>query len=126
MIRNATLDDIPVLIAIEELSWKPNLRASVDSIRQRISRYPLGQYVVEVDGLVKGVLYTQRVCYVNDIVSKGFAGQACLHDPTGEYVQLLAINVPSGKHAYFNALTDIPITHNNLTLCLSSPICQQS
>lgn len=97
MIRNATLSDMSCLVAIEEVSWKPHLRASADTIRRRISVYPAGQFIVEVDGVVKGVLYTQRIRDVDEMTSKGFAGQASMHDPAGEYVQLLAINVPTGN-----------------------------
>ena len=96
MIRNATSADLPSLMAIEELSWKPHLRASVDTIRHRLSSYPEGQFIVEVDGVVKGVLYTQRIRDVDEMTGRGFEGQASLHDPAGEIIQLLAINVPAG------------------------------
>ena len=97
MIRTANIDDLPCLLEIESLSWVEPLRASAAIIANRISTYPSGQFVVEVDGKVRGVLYTQRIQNVDEMCRLGFNSQAALHTPTGKYVQLLAINVLPGK-----------------------------
>jgi polyketide synthase PksM len=94
MIRSAKFEDVPALLTLEELSWKEHLRASEATIVDRISKYSNGQYIAEVDGVVRGVLYTQRIRDVNEMTSMGFAKQASLHDPNGSFIQLLAINVP--------------------------------
>jgi len=105
MIRTATIDDLPELVSLEELSWSPHLRASAAALLSRVTTYPQGQYVVEVDRVVRGVLYTQRIKDVDEMTERGFAAQASLHDPSGSFVQLMAINVPRGKldmiYAYY-------------------------
>jgi hypothetical protein len=101
MIRNATVKDLPALLLTEEVCWDPALRASSVTILNRISDYPEGQYIVESQGEILGVLYTQRIsCSVEEMVDKGFRDQASLHDPMGSIIQLLAINVPSGECSY--------------------------
>ena len=93
--RQATLNDVPTLMAIEKRCWKPHLQATEDTIRERIMRYPQGQYVIELDSIVHGVLYTQRIRDVEEMIACGFSKQASMFDAGGEYLQLLAINVPS-------------------------------
>ena len=94
ILREATLDDVPALVGIEKRCWKSHLQANEESIRERIVRYPQGQYVVELDSFVRGVLYTQRIRDVEEMIACGYSKQESLFDPNGEYVQLMAINVP--------------------------------
>ena len=95
ILREATVNDIPSLVAIEKRSWKPHLQANEGTIRERILRYPQGQYVVELDSIVRGVLYTQRIRDVGEMIACGYSEQESMFDPNGEYVQLMAINVPA-------------------------------
>ena len=42
ILREATVNDIPSLVAIEKRSSKPHLQANEGTIRERILRYPQG------------------------------------------------------------------------------------
>lgn len=98
MIRNATVDDLPALLAIEDLCWDVALRASSATILNRITANPGGQYVYEDQDEILGILYTHKIsCGIDEMIDKGFLSQASLHDPNGDIIQLLAINVPNGK-----------------------------
>jgi rhizoxin biosynthesis, polyketide synthase / nonribosomal peptide synthetase RhiA len=98
MIRNATVDDLPALLAIEDLCWDVALRASSATILNRITANPGGQHIYEDQGEILGILYTHRIsCRLDEMIDKGFLNQASLHDHNGDTIQLLAINVPNGK-----------------------------
>ena len=58
----------------------------------------LGNFVVEQDGEVVAVLYTQRISSVNDVKSQKFMSISSSHDPTGRVLQLIAISTdPDAK-----------------------------
>ena len=109
LLRKATESDIPMLLCIEKRSWKPHLQATEEIIRDRILKYPQGQFIVELDSVVRGVLYTQRIRDVDEMTSAGFSKQSSMYDPNGKYVQLMAINVPilPGMSFTFLYLTDL-------------------
>jgi hypothetical protein len=92
-IRTATLKDIPDLLNLENLCWEQNLRADFETIYNRIDKYAEGQFVVEKDGKVIGVLYTQKIKRKEELPTTNFANQGNLHDPSGRIVQLLSIAV---------------------------------
>ena len=115
ILREATLDDVPALVGIEKRCWKSHLQANEESIRERIVRYPQGQYVVELDSFVRGVLYTQRIRDVEEMIDCGFSKQALMFDEGGEYLQLLAINVPSPlgtSYLICQSLFEVPRTNS--------------
>eukprot|EP01038_Epipyxis_sp_PR26KG_P004569 gene4569-6442_t len=94
IIRNATFSDIDDLLLLEQECWDEPLRANKDVILQRIKLYGEGQFVIEIDGSVCGVLYTQRILDKNELVQVcSFQEQSKLHQANGYYVQLLSISV---------------------------------
>jgi 3-oxoacyl-(acyl-carrier-protein) synthase/malonyl CoA-acyl carrier protein transacylase len=95
--RNATIADITDLLEIEAQCWAPHLRANKESILQRIALYPDGQYVVDVNGKARGVLYTQRIIHPAALVEGKYETQFDLHDAKGNTVQLLAIAVDKSE-----------------------------
>eukprot|EP01038_Epipyxis_sp_PR26KG_P006837 gene6837-9360_t len=94
-IRNALISDLDALLQLEKDCWDEELRASEELISQRISCYSLGQYIVEVNDAICGVLYTQRIIHKDDLRSLKvtFDTQHELHTSDGTYIQLLAIAV---------------------------------
>lgn len=92
-IRQATIEDIEKLIQLEEACWGLGSQLSKKEIINRILIYPKGQFIIEEDKNILGVVYSQRIqdkivlanCKV-DSVSK-------LHIPSGKIVQLLSINI---------------------------------
>jgi hypothetical protein len=94
-VRNAKPSDLEALVEIEKLCWSEKLQASSDVIMQRISTNSKNQFVVEKDGVVCGVLYTQRIKTIEELESGTFETQSNLHDPSGPIIQLCAIAVRS-------------------------------
>ena len=106
-IRYATPKDILLLLELELECWESHLRASRDELLRRIEAYPQGQLVIEIDGKILGVLYTQRISSIDALTSGSFATQFSLHRPDGSFVQLLAIAVRShGNHNLAATLRD--------------------
>eukprot|EP01041_Mallomonas_annulata_P016546 gene16546-34471_t len=120
IIRLASENDIDELLLLETLRWEIHLRADSNQIIQRIRRHPSGQFVVQIDGKVCGVLYTQRIKDAQILLESTFSNHWCLHDNSGPCMQLIAIaaNSPSGgniaailrDHALQNAGNDSTIT----------------
>ncbi|MCK8516803.1 SDR family NAD(P)-dependent oxidoreductase [Methylonatrum kenyense] len=98
-VRAATVDDVPALCRLEVACWPAGMRAPESLLCQRIRNYPLGQWLVELDGEVVGAVYSQRVRDLDALRDCRFTELPRLHEPQGSVVQLLAINVlPEKQH----------------------------
>ncbi|MBL6449565.1 SDR family NAD(P)-dependent oxidoreductase [Fulvivirga sp. 29W222] len=93
IIRFAIEDDIESLLQLEDLCWKESLRTPKEQILARIKQYPQGQFVLEKEGKVQGVIYSQRI--INDAeIEKHDSGNVHeLHNPEGSIIQLIAVNI---------------------------------
>ncbi|WKD49183.1 beta-ketoacyl synthase N-terminal-like domain-containing protein [Microbulbifer spongiae] len=97
-IRNACYTDIPRLSVLEQLCWDHS-QIPNELLAQRIARYPAGQLVLEYQGAVIGVVYSQRINRVSAIFQQNYLSVHELHDDSGHIVQLLAINLhPDFQH----------------------------
>ena len=94
-VRLALSKDIDFLLSLESECWDSHLRASRDELLRRIAAFPQGQFVIEIDGIIFGVLYTQRICTIDALKNGSFKAQFDLHRPDGSIIQLLAIAVRS-------------------------------
>lgn len=92
-VRFARTADIDSLERLEELCWIPQLRTSRESLLARIHEFPQGQFVLDLGGEVKGVIYSQRIHDEADLSRCDMDNVHRLHDPAGEVVQLLAVNI---------------------------------
>lgn len=92
-VRFARKTDIDALERLEKLCWIPPLRASRQCLRARIENYPQGQFALERDGELKGVIYSQRIRDEADLHRCTMDDVQQLHDPVGDVVQLLAVNI---------------------------------
>jgi acyl transferase domain-containing protein/NADPH:quinone reductase-like Zn-dependent oxidoreductase/NAD(P)-dependent dehydrogenase (short-subunit alcohol dehydrogenase family)/acyl carrier protein/ribosomal protein S18 acetylase RimI-like enzyme len=92
-IRNACLNDLPSLVVLEKQCWPKSLRATRAELQARLTHYPLGQCVVEKDGDLVGVLYTQRIVHVTDLEKHDFRQIIRLHTSDGPVLQLIAANI---------------------------------
>ena len=90
--RQATDDDMPRLVELEALCAQGG-RASRPQIRARMKKHAEGQFVVERDGRVMGVLYTQRIAGAAALAGQGAADVHQLHRADGPVVQMLALHV---------------------------------
>lgn len=91
-VRHAAERDLPRLSRLEELCWQ-HTRATQEQLRARLQRHPDGQFVVEKQGELLGVIYSQRIVDVEALSSRSAADVHELHDESGSIVQLLALNV---------------------------------
>jgi hypothetical protein len=98
-IREAEIGDLVSLLKLEDCCWREHLRSSANVIVHRINSFKHGQFVLEVNGEVCGVLYTQRVQCLEALKKCTYQQQHELHDAFGKYWQLLCINIDVKKVA---------------------------
>ncbi|MFE0729508.1 SDR family NAD(P)-dependent oxidoreductase [Streptomyces antibioticus] len=91
---------MPRLLELEELCWPERLRVSEEVIRRRLVSYPVGQFVVESDGAVHAVIYSQRIGSPDDVFSATFDTADRLHRPDGPVAQVLSLNVDPSKQSF--------------------------
>ncbi|WP_167337408.1 SDR family NAD(P)-dependent oxidoreductase [Pseudomonas batumici] len=95
IIRYARESDVPALMVLEEQCWAAGIRVSEEAIRERVIQYAQGQLVLEVNGVVKGCIYSQRIEHAQLLDDATFETAWRLHAPQGPIVQLLALNISS-------------------------------
>ncbi|MGW0791222.1 SDR family NAD(P)-dependent oxidoreductase [Streptomyces sp. NPDC002911] len=78
---------------LESLCWSEGLRIPEQVIRQRLLTHPVGQWVVESDGVVRGVVYSQRIDHADDLLSVRFDTADRLHRPDGAVAHVLSLNI---------------------------------
>ena len=98
-IRRAQEADLPELIRIEEQCWAPGLRTSGELLDRRLQSFPPGQLVLEVEGAIAGVIYSQRIAS-DQIENTSAADVHSLHRDDGPIVQLLSLNILPAMHAH--------------------------
>jgi|JFJP01.1.fsa_nt_gi Acetyltransferases len=92
-IRHPHLSDIPALVNLEAKCWSKHLQASADEIRQRLEHFPNGHCVLEIDGQVVGVIYSQRINNIDVLKKTTYVQVPSLHTRQGAVIQLLSINI---------------------------------
>ena len=104
-IRQAQLDDVDAMAAVEVASWPAPLAASRDGIATRVETFPLGQLVATLDGVIVGTAYAQRITSRHlaqtpatyDVVTDSgtLAGS---HDSLGDVYELVGVGVSRTGH----------------------------
>lgn len=98
-LRNARMKDIEALLKLEELCWASELRADREELVRRIKQNPAGNIVIDYQGEVVGVGYTQRIVSEQLLYQTTAAQVNQLHDDDAPVFQLLAINIhPEWQH----------------------------
>ncbi len=92
-VRMARTDDLKQLIVIEQACWPAELCASSADILRRIDLDNTGQWVVEMDGKVVAVVYSQRIADIESLRNVTINDVPSLRDKNGPVVQLLGLNV---------------------------------
>ncbi len=92
-IRLAETSDLKELLKLEILCWPEDLRSSEKDLNRRLDIYPQGQFVLELDESVVGVIYSQRIQSKGTIEGNTAENIHLIHDKTGPVLQLLAINI---------------------------------
>ncbi|WP_038182355.1 type I polyketide synthase [Vibrio rhizosphaerae] len=115
IVRPFVLDDMPAVLAIDRACWPEHMRLSTTEIERRHRTFPKGQLVVEYEGRVVSVLYSQRIDEIEPIFSLGYANYLNAHNNDGRYWQLLGLS--SDPDYQFLSLGDHLLEH---TLDLAS------
>lgn len=92
-VRMARQEDLPALLELEDACWVPAMRSSREQLATRLSYYPLGQWVLEMEGRIVAVVYSQRIRDIESLKEQRLEAVSELHDPDGPVVQLLGLNV---------------------------------
>ncbi|MCP5006098.1 MAG: class I SAM-dependent methyltransferase, partial [Planctomycetes bacterium] len=93
IIRHGAARDLKTLYQLEKLCWKKELQMPNAQIKARIEKYPQGQFVLEKEGKVLGVIYSQRIESAKKLGGETASTAHRLHNDEGEVVQLLCINI---------------------------------
>ena len=93
MIRQATIEDIPEIIRLEEKCWKSHLRASYEVIERRIHNFPQGQFLLVREETIAGILFTQIVENIESLHNASYSNLSDLHNNNGKFMQLISIAV---------------------------------
>ena len=101
IVRHAAERDLDRLCELEKLCWQ-HTQTSREQIRARLQHYPQGQFVLEKSGKVLGVIYSQRIADTDGIMTCTAADVHKLHQPSGAFIQLLAVNIdPQAQNASY-------------------------
>jgi 3-oxoacyl-(acyl-carrier-protein) synthase/acyl carrier protein/NAD(P)-dependent dehydrogenase (short-subunit alcohol dehydrogenase family) len=99
LIRWARLADLPMLERLEQLCWETHLQIPGSVLEKRIEKHPQGQLIMEIDGNVVGVIYSQRIQNAESLLNATIETIDHYHAETGSIVQLLGINIaPDVQH----------------------------
>ena len=97
-VRSAKPSDIPHLLALEDKCWVQNLRQSSETITRLVTSFPDNQYVLESNGEVCGVLYTQTIADIQKILDSAYYRDLQNYsDANGSTIQLISINCDTQK-----------------------------
>ncbi|MFL0800592.1 MAG: SDR family NAD(P)-dependent oxidoreductase [Agarilytica sp.] len=98
-LRCAELSDLDVLCELETMCWPEGLAMARDVLGDRIKKNPAGQLLIEEEGSVLAVIYSQRILDAKNIEQEIFSTVDSLHNANGNVGQLLAVNVrPDMQH----------------------------
>ncbi|MEE0930929.1 MAG: SDR family NAD(P)-dependent oxidoreductase [Acutalibacteraceae bacterium] len=92
IIRQANLNDMNFLMEIESVCWADGMRADRTEIIQRLEDPACLNLVVEYEGKVTGVLYTQRL-YEKNIKKVSSVNLKKYRDINGDCIQAITLNV---------------------------------
>jgi thioester reductase-like protein len=97
LVRHPTLEEIPILRRIEKTSWPENILTPESVIIERIKNDPESQFVIEENGFVEGVLYTQRISSITQLYTSQADTLEILRNPKGSIFQLISIFIDHQK-----------------------------
>jgi acyl transferase domain-containing protein/thioesterase domain-containing protein/acyl carrier protein/N-acetylglutamate synthase-like GNAT family acetyltransferase len=93
VIRGARIDDLQILLHLEDNCWTEGTRSSAETVKERLTKYPEGQLVLEAKNKVVGVIYSQRIDQFEALEKATCDTADQLHIKDGGIIQLIAINI---------------------------------
>ncbi|MFL4555215.1 SDR family NAD(P)-dependent oxidoreductase [Yersinia kristensenii] len=112
-VRHPTRLDLPELEKLDRLSQPENLHTPQHELLRRLTDFPLGQMVLELDRQIVAVLYTQRIESVDALYTCQYRDLGQLHRADGRYLQLLGLYVLPEMHGrgYSDALLELMLIY---------------
>ncbi|UCE07685.1 MAG: polyketide synthase, partial [bacterium] len=92
-IRYAQVQDLPNLEKLEKQCWEPGLRTDNSVLKKRLKQYPQGQLVLELDNMIAGAIYSQRIESMEELKTVSMMTVDKLHRRTGAIIQFLSLNI---------------------------------
>lgn len=114
VIRHPYLEDLTELINIQNKTMPSHLQTKEPQLRFLLEQYPQGQYVMEIDGRIVGVLFTQRIEDESNLYEMRQENIETYHNPLGEIVQLIGLYIAvlyQGKELSIELL-EFALLHN--------------
>ncbi|VAW71264.1 Polyketide synthase modules and related proteins [hydrothermal vent metagenome] len=93
VIRLAELSDLDNLHHLESVCWAPGLQTEKKVLKKRLQQSPQTQFVVEYQGIVQGVLYTQAIKNSSSLDHCSSLNVEQLHHKNHRVLQLVSANV---------------------------------
>ena len=97
-IRHPNLSDLADLINLEAKCWPEHLQASAAEIKRRLELFPDGHCLLEIDGKVVGIVYSQKISSIKVLETATYHNISSLHTDDGAIVQLLGLNILPEMH----------------------------
>ena len=98
-VRLARNSDLPALLRLEEACWPKEMRTPLEELQRRVDAHNLGQWVIEMEGEIVGVVYSQRIADLEPLRTAKVSDLSRFRDDQGSIVQLLGLNVlPEKQH----------------------------
>ena len=115
VVRYALEADLDRLGQLEELCWQ-HTRTPKQQVTARLQTQPEDQFVLEKDGTVLGVLYSQRIASKDGLLGSTAANVHEQQDLSGPIVQLLAVNIdPEAQNlSYGDQLLEFVLQRSSL------------
>ncbi|MCP4215388.1 MAG: KR domain-containing protein, partial [bacterium] len=92
-VRYATENDMPILEKLEQACWGSAMATPTTVLRKRLGQNPKGNLVIEMEGQVVGVVYSQCISAMEDLKTVSADNVHKLHDENGKIIQLLSLNI---------------------------------
>lgn len=89
LIRQVKSSDLYELERMERLCWPKSRRTKTTVIKTRLEAYPECQFVLEREGAIVGVIYSQRIKDKDQLHRMRTDTSWNFHDKTGSVIQLL-------------------------------------
>ncbi len=123
-LRRAELADLDILCKLEANCWPEGLAMARDVLGERITKNPTGQLVLEEEGNILAVIYSQRILDAKNIEQEIFSTVDVLHNEDGNIGQLLAVNVrPDMQHRRLgDQLLELMLQHCELQSDLNTVV----
>ncbi|KAB8061474.1 SDR family NAD(P)-dependent oxidoreductase [Janthinobacterium sp. FT14W] len=99
IIRGARPGDLDALVDIDQQCWADAMHTPREELLRRVTCHPDEIFVLELDGLPIGVLYTQPIGTMDDLYGLNWREIVRVRKADGPVLEFISLNVHPGKRA---------------------------